>query len=247
MQDNRPVAYYSRKLNSAQKNYSTPEKELLSAVEILKEFRTTLLGANITVHTDHKNNTYDNLKSQRVLRRRLYLEDYSPTFKYIEGPNNVIADTFSRLDRRDSPVMVGKNAPSNGTSDNTFNNQDEYDLGYCSIFNDPHLVQCFTALEESYLNLPFENLDRNPLKISKIKEEQDADQALKRLKEKHPDWFLTKQLGQVHDVTCYVKPGSDRHRNWKVVLPDSMLKSTLSWFHQVLGHPGSMRLRLTLS
>ena len=163
MQENCPVVYYSRKLNSAQKNYTMPEKELLSSMEILKEFRTTLLGANITIHTDHKNNTYDNLKSQRVLHWRLYLEDYSPIFKYIEGPKNVVADTFSRLGRRDSPVMVGKNAPSNGTSDKTFNNQDKYDLGYSSMFNDLQLVECFLALEESYLNLPFENLDQNPL------------------------------------------------------------------------------------
>jgi hypothetical protein len=38
MQNNKPLAFYSQKMNEAQKRYTTGEQELLSIVEMLKEF-----------------------------------------------------------------------------------------------------------------------------------------------------------------------------------------------------------------
>ena len=75
-QDNQPIAFFSRKLNDAQTRYTTTEKELLAIVETLKEFRNILLGQKIKVYTDHKNLTYKNFNTNRVMRWRLIIEEY---------------------------------------------------------------------------------------------------------------------------------------------------------------------------
>ena len=98
-QDGKPIAFYSRKLTPAQTRYTTTERELLSIVETLKEFRTILLGQQIIVHTDHENLTYKNFNSDRVMRWRLFIEEYSPDLQYIKGTNNVVADALSRLEK----------------------------------------------------------------------------------------------------------------------------------------------------
>ncbi len=102
-QNGKPVAFYSRKLQPAQTRYTTTERELLSIVETLKEFRNILLGQKIKVHTDHENLTYKSFNSDRVMRWRLYIEEYSPELQYIKGESNVVADALSRLDIMETP------------------------------------------------------------------------------------------------------------------------------------------------
>ena len=98
LQANRPITFYSRKLSLAQTRYTTTECELLSIVETLKEFHNILLGQRRTVYTDHKNLTYANFNTERVMCWHLNLEEYGPELIYLKGETNIVADALSRLD-----------------------------------------------------------------------------------------------------------------------------------------------------
>ena len=103
-QEGNPIAFYSRKLTSAQTRYTVTEKELLSIVEVLKAFKNILFGQQIIVFTDHLNLTYKTHNSDRVMRWRLYIEEYCPEIKYIKGAKNTVADALSRLEIKYEPM-----------------------------------------------------------------------------------------------------------------------------------------------
>jgi hypothetical protein len=155
MQDNRPVAYYSRKLNSAQRNYATFDKELLCAVATLKEFRSMLLGAELHVYTDLKNILNVGNLSEQQLRWISYVDKYGPTIHYIEVPCNVILDTFSRLLRKDVPsTLVGKKA-THIVSDS------ELESLYSSLKDNKEILKSFLNLPCCFLNKEKEERPKN--------------------------------------------------------------------------------------
>ncbi len=54
-QENRPIAFFSRKLSTTQRKYSVTNIEILAIVKTLKEFKGMLWGQSIKVYTDHAN------------------------------------------------------------------------------------------------------------------------------------------------------------------------------------------------
>ncbi|KAJ2911785.1 hypothetical protein MD484_g8628, partial [Candolleomyces efflorescens] len=103
------AAFYSAKLNPAQRNYPTHEIEMLAGVETMLRFRDILQGAKFTWVTDHKGLTH--LLGQKDLsgRQARWMEKIG-TFdfdvEYVPGVDNVLADSLSRIYASDAPGTV---------------------------------------------------------------------------------------------------------------------------------------------
>jgi hypothetical protein len=210
MQEGRPVSYYSKKLNSAQKNSTTTEKEMLSIVTTLEEFCSMLFGANIHVFTDHKNLTFDDLKTQKVLRWHNKIEEFLPWLHYIEGPKNILADNLSQHLRLPTPAQIveGKKLiePAIISDD-----KDDEDGFLMSCENSGCLDEGIYAIFECYLNLPeIPDPTQNPLSFACIHEQQQQDEQLLALQVKYPDQYIYKSLDKdVDDTICYLHQGDN--------------------------------------
>ncbi|XP_070184094.1 uncharacterized protein [Littorina saxatilis] len=94
-----PVAYASKKLNSAERNYSTIEKECLGVVWGVKRFEQYLYAEQFVIETDHQPLQYlqkSKTENGRLMRWALQLQQHSFTLKVIPGKDNVGADFLSR-------------------------------------------------------------------------------------------------------------------------------------------------------
>lgn len=106
-----PVAYLSKKLNSAQCSYTVYEKELLAIVTALREWKHYLLGTphRIEVITDHK--PLEWVAKQPALKDRVarwidFLQLFNPYIHYRSGKENVVADCLSRRVDHDDGAAV---------------------------------------------------------------------------------------------------------------------------------------------
>lgn len=107
----RPIAFFSKKLNIAQKNYSAYDKELLAIYEAIKYFRHMLEGRQFVVKTDHKPLTYafnqrSDKASPRQLRQLDFIGQFTTNIVHISGSTNIVADTMSRIEAITSPAPV---------------------------------------------------------------------------------------------------------------------------------------------
>jgi hypothetical protein len=154
------------------------------------------------------------------------IEEFGPKFMYLKGPENVVADALSRLDKEQG--------------------QSEEDA------NHDNPAHCFAMLDVDFLN-PFREEDELhlaenvfsgahkeeivfPLSAQIIREAQRKDQILlKRLRDK-PGYSDTVLEGS--DLITY----RDR-----IYIPHALRSSIVEWYHSMLGHPGVKRTAATIT
>ncbi|XP_040942305.1 uncharacterized protein [Gossypium hirsutum] len=99
MQDGRPVAYFSEKLNGAVLNYPTYDKEMYALIRALETWQHYLWPKEFVIHSDHE--ALKHINGQAKLNKRHakwveYLESFPYIIKYKKGKENIVADALSR-------------------------------------------------------------------------------------------------------------------------------------------------------
>jgi RNase H-like domain found in reverse transcriptase len=96
------IAYASRTLNPAEKNYAITELECLAIVWAVKYFRHYLYGSKFTIVTDYTAlkwllNSISESMNKRLKRWKITLFEYNFEIIYRKGKLHSNADAFSRL------------------------------------------------------------------------------------------------------------------------------------------------------
>jgi hypothetical protein len=204
---------------------------MLSIVETLRAYRNILLGHEIIIYTDHQNLVNDQTSHEAAhMQHWIWLiEEFGPKFQYLLGPENMVADALSCLDKAPSP------------------SDDKEDTGKT---HKP--ANCFATLDVDFLN-PFREYDKlhlaenvfsgahkddivYPLSAQEISEHQQKDgELMKKLRDK-PGYSDT------------VLEGTDliTHHD-RIYIPHALRQHIVEWYHSMLGHPGEKRTVATIT
>ncbi len=112
--EERPIAFASRTLNSAESNYAQIEREALAIIFGVKKFHQYLFGRRFTLLTDHRSRVFGpqtgipSLAANRMQRWALLLSAHQYDIKYRRSEQHCNADGLSRLPLPDTPPEGGQ-------------------------------------------------------------------------------------------------------------------------------------------
>ena len=192
-----PVAFSSRTLSKAERNYSTTDRELLALVWSLKHFRTYLANVKeFTVFTDHqplKGLLRTKEPEGRLARWLDTIQQFNFRLLYRTGRENVVPDTLSR-------TAVTRLLPK-WTSEELQKEQ----------MSDALLRDTFKALSRGLASLS----DTNRVKVEKLITDGSISLDANGLLQRHglpvmPEHLRPQLLGAAHDAPESGHLGTDR-------------------------------------
>lgn len=141
------IAYDSRKLNSAERNYPVHERELLAIVSALNTWRHYLLGRRFTIETDNHPTSHILTQPRLSPRQARWLDrlaEFDCEIRYKSGKINTVADALSRRPDHLNNLTIAD--ISINVNDKTFIEQltadakhdNEYQTAYLSAQQDRH-------------------------------------------------------------------------------------------------------------
>ena len=175
--------------------------------------------------------------TQRVLRWRLTLDEFGPSFHYKPGKQNIVADALSRVPtsrmERESTRWVWN--PETASPNRV----------YCILEEDSELAELLVENPEfadCFLEHPVFNEDGQlPFQFRMLEEYQQKCPGLQQTLQQYPDRFHVVDHGDAK-LICYHQNGRD-----KIVLTEELLPKVVKFYHEALAHvKGMKRLAQTI-
>ena len=233
----KPIHFYSHKLNKTQRKWSTIERETFAIKMALEKFDPYVHGCPITLFTDHKPCIYllsSPMQNRKIQQWALCIAGYDVKIEWLAGKRNTVADMLSRIDYGEPESDCDDNC-SVDICDNTF----------CVETVNSNMIQPSQFVSNPTDEHAKVNMTRPEIDIPNVNmvDEQAKDEQLKSIKiqlsSNDPPKSVSKYL-LLDDVLYYVSEDELLDEVYlRLCIPSHLCDMVLGQYHDLLGHMGT--------
>lgn len=229
----RPVAYYSRVLNSAERNYHTTERECLAIIEAIKKFYPYIHGRHFLIETDHCALKYlksIRLRNPRLTRWATLLTELQFDIRHVKGVHHVEADCLSRLPNLREGLKLDKREDAREPIPRFLR---EYEINALTLRTED-IAEMSPQFDELNASKEVENL-----KAAQLEDEycQGIRSLIKQRRLDNVSACEILKFAEIDGVLSKIYL-SRRQSSHAYVLPVSMREAVLKAYHDEFGHSG---------